>query len=61
MYVAGNRGNKMKTIILLIIGIIIGWSYKPLFADKVVNKSKEILKGAVDKMKSLFKKKGDVK
>jgi hypothetical protein len=46
----------MKTIILLAIGIIIGWSYKPAFADNVINKSKEILTGALNYVKALFKK-----
>jgi len=60
MYVAGNRGNKMKTIILLAIGIIIGWSYKPAFADNIINKSKEILSGVITYLKALVKK-GDNK
>jgi hypothetical protein len=47
----------MKTIILLAIGIIIGWSYKPAFADNVINKSKEILAGALNYVKALFKNK----
>ncbi len=61
MYVASNRGKqRMKTIILLAIGVIIGWSYKPAFADNLINKSKEIVIGAFNNLKSLFKK-GDNK
>ena len=33
----------MTTIILLSIGVIIGWTYKQAFADTFINKSKEIL------------------
>lgn len=50
----------MKTIILLAIGILIGWSYKPAYADNIINKSKEILSGAYNYLKSVFKK-GDNK
>lgn len=44
----------MKTIILLAIGIFIGWNYKPAFADNLINKSKEILKGAFNYLSSVF-------
>lgn len=50
----------MNTIILLAIGVLIGWSYKPAFADNIINKSKEIISGAINSLKSLFKK-GDNK
>jgi hypothetical protein len=46
----------MKTIILLAIGVLIGWLYKPAFADNIINKSKEIIIGAYTNLKSLFKK-----
>ncbi len=50
----------MKTIILLSIGILIGWTYKPAFADNLINKSKEILSGVLTYLKALVKK-GDNK
>lgn len=50
----------MKTIILLSIGVLIGWSYKPAFADNIINKSKEILSGVLTYLKALVKK-GDNK
>ena len=61
MYVSSNRGKqRMKTIILLSIGVLIGWSYKPAFADNLINKSKEILSGVLTYLKALVKK-GDNK
>lgn len=50
----------MKTIILLAIGIVIGWSYKPAFADNIINKSKEVLSGFLTYLKALVKR-GDNK
>lgn len=50
----------MKTIILLAIGILIGWTYKPAFAENFINKSKEILIGVMNYLKALVKK-GDNK
>jgi hypothetical protein len=50
----------MTTIILLSIGVIIGWTYKPAFADNFINKSKEILSGVLTYLKALVKK-GDSK
>ena len=50
----------MTTIILLSIGVIIGWSYKPAWADNFINKSKEILSGVLTYLNALVKK-GDNK